>query len=257
MVFNRFRKWLGRKSMPTGPGTTDPTAGVTITRDMLSAVKEAKAFLVSAKEGVPIYQRERNMLQTLNELSLQSAKGDNSFIQQLNTLSVHKATWYSSLTQVAQEMEKHIQLTEQLTVKAEELQNAIKEEKEALAAKGPAAMTKESAAYYGEMDTAREDAFRAFSSIFAEVKTLTNEFNEFRTKASKVLQDIENQRKTAVKLKDNLDLQAATAKNLTKTIEASWTAYQAMTTRLAATEKIFAKALKESEYMLKQVRKSA
>ncbi len=241
MVIGRFKKWLGLKTMPTEPGKTDPTAGVTITRDMLAAVKEAKEVLVSAKAGEPIFKKERNMLQTINEMSLQATKGDNSFLQQINKTSVHKATWYSSLLQVAKEMEQHISLTEQLTVKISEFQEAYKAEQ---ASKAEGAVTP-------ELERTRAEAMKSFAALFVEVKALKNEFTEFQTKANKVLQDIENQRKTALKLKENLELQATTAGNLSKTIEQSWTSYQAMLTRLSVAQKQLRKSVSQAEYAFK------
>lgn len=247
MVMERFKKWLGRKTMPSEPGITDPAAGVRITRDMLAAVQEAKKLLVSAKEGEPIYKRERNMLQTINEMSLQATKGENSFLQQINNASVHKAAWYSSILQVSREMEQHISLTEQLLAK-------ISEFKEAYAAEQYA---KQTGVVTPEIEKTRAEAMKAFSSLFVEVQTLKNEFDEFRTKASAVLNDIEIQRKTALKLKENMEFQAKTAENLAKTIEQSWNSYQAMTARMAATQKKMTTALAEARYLVKTYAKKA
>jgi len=247
MVVQRFKKWLGMKTMPTEAGRTDPAAGVTITKDMLAAVKEAKELLVSTKEGEPIFKKERNMLGTINNLSLQATKGENSFLQQINKISVHKATWHSALLQIAKEMGQHIDLTEQLTVKISEFQEAFKAEQAA----------KTAGAVPPDLAQARATAMKAFVALFVEVKTLRNEFDEFKTKANKVLQDIENQRKTALKLKDNLELQAVTAGNLSKTIEQSWTSYQAMLTRLSVAQKQMQKSVSEAEYMLKTYKRAA
>lgn len=245
MVLERFKKWIGRKSMPE-PGKRD-VAGVTVTKDMLDAVKEAKQVLVSAREGEPIFKKERNLMTSINELSQQATKGDNSFLQRINKLSVHKATWFSSLLQVAKEMQQHLDLTEKLGVKIQEFQEAYAAEQTA----------KKEGAAPAELESARAEAMRAFAALFEEVKTVRREFEEFKTKAGKVLEDIKKQRATADKLKENLEFQARMAGNLSKTIGQSWTAYQAMLTRLSTAQKDMKKAVSEAEYMLKTYREAA
>ena len=144
-------------------------------------------------------------------------------------------------------MEQHISLVEQLTVK-------ISEFKEAYAAEQAA---KKAGAVAPEIEKTRAEAMKAFANLFIEVRTLKNEFDEFKAKANKVLGDIETQRKTALKLKENLEFQARIAGNLSKTVEQSWTAYQAMLHRLNTTQKQMDKSLAEAKYMFSTYSKAA
>ncbi|MBD3303764.1 hypothetical protein GF343_01340 [Candidatus Woesearchaeota archaeon] len=214
-MVKRIKTWLRKKIGKGGKVVTEE-----LKMDLKTVLAEANDILVTTKK-TDLFAQER------------------ALINKINAISIKKAEWAVALAKAMEELDKHAKLLAQLTDKFAEFEKSRITEKETQAAAMPEptrAIGAQQAAAYGEqaerlaeLKNARAEAFQAFNLVYMKVLKFRDEFVNFKKKAGKVLNRIEEQKNAA--------------KELTSTIDASWNAYQQTVRKLSKAEKALEKAV--------------